>query len=118
MRRIYGWAAALCLMVTGMAQAAVWNPAADVIFTGGTIVTMGKVPVAEALAIKEGKIIGVGTSAEVLALRGPNTRVIDAAGKTLLPGLQDSHIHPVSLGRDTLLQADLINVRSSKALVK
>src|SRR5688572_30198407 len=83
-----------------VAHADVWNPTADTIITGN-VVTMGKGPRAEALAIKDGKIIGVGSSAEVLALRGPSTRMVDAAGKTILPGLQDSHIHPVSLGRDT-----------------
>jgi predicted amidohydrolase YtcJ len=118
MQRMFLRTAALCLAVAGVAQAAVWNPSADVIITGGSIVTMGKVPVAEALAIKDGKIIGVGTVSEVLALRGPETRVVDAAGKTIVPGLQDSHIHPVSLGRDTQLQADLINTRSTRDLVK
>jgi predicted amidohydrolase YtcJ len=98
--------------------AEVWSPAADTIITGASIVTMGKVPTAEALAIKDGKIIGVGSTQEVMQLSGAGTRVIDAKGKTILPGLQDSHIHPVSIGRDTLLQLDLINTRSTADLVK
>jgi hypothetical protein len=99
-------------------QAEVWNPSADTIIAGGSIVTMSEVPRAEALAIKDGKIIGIGTTVEVMQLRGSGTRVIDAKGKTIVPGLQDSHIHPVSLGRDTLLQADLINVRTPKEVAK
>jgi predicted amidohydrolase YtcJ len=119
MRRSYLLALALCgSLGVDRAGAEVWNPAADTIIAGGTVVTMGKVPVAEALAIKDGKIIGVGSAEEVLKLRGASTRVVDAKGKTILPGLQDSHIHPLSLGRDTLLQADLINVRSPKELSK
>jgi predicted amidohydrolase YtcJ len=50
----------------------------------------------EALAVTEGKISGVGSSDEVLRLRGPETTVIDAQGAMILPGLMDSHTHPAS----------------------
>lgn len=119
MRRGYFLTLALAsVFAAASVRADVWDPAADTILTGGTVVTMGKTASAAALAIKNGKIIGVGTAAEVLQLRGASTRVVDIQGKTVLPGLQDSHIHPVSLGRDTLLQADLINARNPKELVK
>jgi predicted amidohydrolase YtcJ len=105
-------------VASATATAAVWDPAADTIITDANIVTMGTVPTAQALAIKDGKIVGVGSVAEVAALRGPHTRMVSAKGKTILPGFQDSHIHPVSLGRDTQLQLDLINTRSTADLVK
>ena len=51
--------------------------------------------IAEAVAIEGDRIVAVGTNAEVVRLAGPNARWIDAAGKTLLPGLYDSHVHPL-----------------------
>ena len=55
-------------------------------------------PRAEAIAISAGRIAAVGASAEVLSLRGPATRVIDAKGATIVPGLQDAHGHFARLG--------------------
>lgn len=49
---------------------------------------------AEAVAVRAGKVVAVGTDTDVLKLVGPGTRVIDADGKTVLPGLYDSHTHP------------------------
>lgn len=96
-----------------------WNPYADVIFTGGEVVTVAKgFPLAKGLAIKDGKVIVVGTSEEALAYRGPNTKVIDATGKTIIPGLQDSHIHFLSLGYDLKHSADLTFARSAEDVVK
>jgi predicted amidohydrolase YtcJ len=69
---------------------------ADLIVHNGKVVTVdAKFTVTEALAVKGGKVVAVGPSADVLKLKGPETRVIDAAGKTVLPGLYDSHTHPV-----------------------
>jgi predicted amidohydrolase YtcJ len=51
--------------------------------------------IVEAVAIQGDRIIAVGTDAQIDALRGPATRVIDAGGKALLPGLYDSHVHPL-----------------------
>lgn len=51
--------------------------------------------IAQAVAIRGDRIVAVGTDAEVGALTGPKTRVIDAGGKTLMPGLYDSHVHPL-----------------------
>ena len=48
---------------------------------------------ADALAIANGRILAVGTKNQIEAYSGPATKVIDAAGKTLLPGLYDSHVH-------------------------
>ena len=69
---------------------------ADLIVHHGQVVTVdAKFTVAEAVAVTDGKIVAVGPDADILTLRGPKTRVIDAAGKTVLPGLYDSHTHPV-----------------------
>ena len=67
---------------------------AEMIVTGAKVLTMDPAqPRAEAVALAGGKIVAVGSVAEVLALRGPDTRVIEAAGRTLLPGFIESHMH-------------------------
>jgi predicted amidohydrolase YtcJ len=74
-------------------------PVADRIWSGGPILTMNDVAMrAEAIAEKGGRIIAVGTVAEVMKTRGRNTRLIDLGGRTLLPGFVDSHGHVVGGG--------------------
>lgn len=69
---------------------------ADAIFFGGSIITMADgMPQAEALALSGETIIAVGTREEVLRKKGPETRLIDLAGKTLMPGLVEPHSHPI-----------------------
>ena len=72
--------------------------AADTIYIGGDIVTLNDAqPTAEALAVKGGKILAVGARAEVeSAHKGDTTKVVDLAGKTLLPSFLDAHSHYVS----------------------
>ncbi|MCJ7832205.1 MAG: amidohydrolase, partial [Actinobacteria bacterium] len=53
---------------------------------------------AEAVAVTGGRIVAVGADADVMGLQGPSTSVLDLGGKMLLPGFQDSHIHPPSGG--------------------
>jgi predicted amidohydrolase YtcJ len=100
-------------------QSARWTPYADIIFTNGKIVTVDSAfSIAQALAIKDGKLIAVGSNADALAHRGPNTRVLDLAGKTIIPGLQDSHIHFLSLGEDATYEADLTYAKNAQDIVK
>jgi predicted amidohydrolase YtcJ len=68
---------------------------ADLILHNGKIVTVDRdFAIRQALAVKDGKLTRVGTDTDVLAARGPNTRVVDLGGKTVVPGLIDSHTHP------------------------
>jgi predicted amidohydrolase YtcJ len=53
----------------------------------------------QALAIRDGSIVAVGSDAEIRALRGGQTRVVDLAGKTVLPGFHDMHVHPQYAGQ-------------------
>jgi predicted amidohydrolase YtcJ len=72
---------------------------ADLIFVNGTVVTVdANDTVAEALAVRDGVIVAVGDRASVEGHAGPATRVVDLDGGTLLPGINDSHIHAISLG--------------------
>jgi predicted amidohydrolase YtcJ len=68
---------------------------ADTIYTGGDIVTINdSQPSAEALAVKDGKILAVGTRADIeKSYKGATTAVIDLGGKTLVPGFVDGHSH-------------------------
>jgi len=71
---------------------------ADTILHNAKIATNGVPSFVEALAISDGKIIATGTEEEILQLRGPVTRVIDGQGRTIIPGLNDSHMHPIRGG--------------------
>jgi predicted amidohydrolase YtcJ len=69
---------------------------ADLIVHNGKVLTVdAKFSTAEAAAVRGGKVVAVGKSADVLKLKGSKTRVIDAGGHTVMPGLYDSHTHPV-----------------------
>jgi hypothetical protein len=75
------------------------KPAADLIITHANIWTVDPShPRAQAVALLGGRIVAVGTDADVQAWRGPQTRVIDVDGKLLLPGFNDAHVHFVSGG--------------------
>src|SRR6202048_3971765 len=70
----------------------------DCVLHNARIATNGVPSFAEALAIKDGKISAVGTDDEILRQRGPATNVIDCGGRTVIPGLNDSHMHPIRGG--------------------
>lgn len=73
---------------------------ADAIYFGGPIVTVNDAqPAAEALAVKDGKILAVGTSADIeKAHKGATTKLVDLGGKTLAPGFVDGHAHFLGFG--------------------
>ncbi|WP_371424284.1 amidohydrolase [Tardiphaga sp.] len=68
--------------------------APQVVLTGGKILTLDdQSTIVQALAIRDGKILAVGSDAAIKPLAGPQTRVIDLAGKSVVPGLIDTHAH-------------------------
>src|SRR5262245_57858144 len=72
---------------------------ADVLFLHGNIYTASdQQPRAEAVAVKQGKILSVGSDADAQKFQGEKTKLIDLAGKTVLPGLTDSHCHLSGVG--------------------
>ncbi|TGD65593.1 amidohydrolase [Tabrizicola sp. WMC-M-20] len=74
---------------------------ADLIVTNARVLTMdASLPRAEAVAIAAGRILAVGTRADVEALAGPDTQVIDGKGRTVLPGFVESHLHLVLGGAE------------------
>lgn len=89
---------------------------AEMIVTNAKVLTMDKArPRAEAVALAGGKIVAVGTAAEVAAQAGPGARVIDAGGRTLLPGFVESHLHLV-LGGNELVQLQIGGLHGFAAL--
>lgn len=84
----------LVLLVVGCVAAAQDAPA-DLILHHGRVVTVDRrFAIHSAIAVRGGRIVRTGSDAQVLSLRGPQTRVEDLQGKTVLPGLIDSHTHP------------------------
>jgi predicted amidohydrolase YtcJ len=72
---------------------------ADLVLTNANVVTMNPTrPAARAVAIREGRIVAVGDDAEMSAWAGPATETRDLAGRTLIPGLFDSHNHMLRTG--------------------
>jgi predicted amidohydrolase YtcJ len=71
---------------------------AETIIHNAKIATNGVPSFVEAVAIGNGKIIGTGKNDEILRQRGPETKVIDGRGRTVIPGLNDSHMHPIRGG--------------------
>jgi len=73
---------------------------ADIVLENGRIITVdSQNNIYEAVAVKGDKIIKVGSTSAVHSMVGPNTRVIDLAGKVLTPGIIDAHFHLMSYGR-------------------
>lgn len=80
----------------------------DLILINADIRTMDVlVPRAEALAVTSGRVSALGTTADIRALAGKSTRVIDAGERLVLPGFQDTHIHLQDSGTDRALSANL-----------
>jgi len=68
-------------------------------------------PLAEALAVRDGRLVFVGSARGALALAGPRTQRLDAAGRTVIPGMVDAHAHLLGLGQ-ALRTVDLVGTRS------
>src|SRR5262249_38486972 len=95
-----------CLMIAGLHLAAALAFAAfslpvaaqspDTALVNGKIITLDeRSAIAEALAVRDGTIMAVGRSADIRDLAGPGTRIIDLGGRTVIPGLIDSHMHAI-----------------------
>jgi predicted amidohydrolase YtcJ len=101
-----------------LAVAAIAAPApasaqvADTVLVGGKIVTVDdRFTLAQALAIRDGRIVKVGATAEIEALKGPQTRVIELGGRTVIPGLIDNHAHWVRAAEHDELRFDGVTSR-------
>jgi predicted amidohydrolase YtcJ len=104
--------AALCAL-SSVATAHDPPEAADLALRNGAVYTVdGARSWAQAVAIRGGRIVYVGTDAGIASLVGARTRVVDLRGRMLLPGFQDVHIHPISGG----IQANSCDLSGAKAI--
>lgn len=77
---------------------------ADTVIQHGNVITMDPArPRAQALAVKFGRILAVGTDDDIGPLAGKSTRVINTSGQTVIPGLNDAHCHVLPAGRSHLM---------------
>ena len=122
----------------GDSPAAAPSPAADLLLTNARVYTLdwaepdaegnpafdapydadgGWHPDAAAVAVRDGHIVFVGTTAEAETFRGPDTEFMDLNGATVIPGLIESHVHLVQLG-EFLSQIDLVDVDTEEEAVR
>jgi predicted amidohydrolase YtcJ len=97
----------LCLAAPAVAQ----TP--DTILLNGKVVALeASAAIREALSIHDGRVTAVGTSAEIRKLAGPATRIIDLGGRTVIPGLIDSHLHAIRAALSFSTEVNWIGARS------
>src|SRR5262245_21979868 len=99
-------AAARALAIALAASTPALAQDADTILVNGKVVTLETPAIVEALAVRDGKILALGSSADIRKLAGGTTRVIDLGGRTVIPGLIDSHMHAI---RAALFYATEVN---------
>lgn len=86
---------------------------ADLILHRGLVTTLDRTnPTATAVAVKDGKFLAVGEDSEIIALAGPDTKVIDLKGRRVLPGLIDNHTHVVRGGLNYNMELRWDGIRS------
>jgi hypothetical protein len=101
----------LLLSIASVLPAAAQAP--DTVIVNGKIVTLdARSSVQEALAIRDGKIAALGRSSDVRKLAGPATRIVDLGGRTVIPGMIDSHLHAVRAALSFTSEVNWIGARS------
>ena len=105
-------------MLTTLAPANASSLAPDLVIVNASIHTMDEArPIAQAVAIIGNRIAALGSTAEIRALAGKETLVIDAAGKTVFPGFNDAHVHFL-MGGFSLANVDLRDASSTEELAR
>lgn len=90
----FPWWVACCISFVAATTASAAEPA-DFILRNAKIATVdADFSFAQAIAVRGDKVLAVGSDADIAKLAGPNTRVVDAKGRLVIPGLMDSHTHP------------------------
>ncbi len=109
----------LIWLITACGSTQTVENSADLIIKNAKVATLNaNDDFAQAVAVKDGKILAVGTSASMAAYEGENTRVLDANGRTLIPGLNDSHTHVIRGGINYNLELRWDGVTSLKEAMR
>ena len=104
---------ALFAIVALAAASPAWSQNADTILVNGKILTVdSQFSTREAIAIRDGKITAVGSNSDVRKQAGPQTRVIDLQGRTVIPGFIDSHIHAIRAGQTFTTEVNWVGATS------
>ncbi|MCS3500340.1 hypothetical protein M2189_000708 [Bradyrhizobium japonicum] len=103
----------LAILVISCWATSAYAQKADLIVTNAKIVTLDPAStIAQALAVRDGKIVAVGGNDAMEGLIGPATRRVDAGGRTIIPGLIDSHIHAVRAGLTYATEVNWIGAKT------
>jgi len=106
-RFLAAWLALIVLTSGAAAQDA------DIVLVNGKIVTVDdRFSIAQAMAIRGQRIVAVGTDGNVEKMKGPNTRIMDLAGRTVIPGLIDNHAHWIRAAEHDELRFDGVTSRA------
>ncbi len=90
---------------------------ADDIYNNARIYTLDEgLPWAEAIAVRDGEILAVGSNAEISAMAGPDTNLTDLGGRMMMPGIHDTHAHPVDAGITELYECSFRTTNLDEAL--
>src|SRR5580765_4044358 len=111
---------ALCVLIimAALEANALPKPSATLIVTNAAVYTVDKQhPKAEAVAVTGDRIVAVGSRGDIDLWRGPQTKVIDAGGKLLLPGFNDAHVHFIQGGAQ-LEQVQLTDAATPEEFAK
>ncbi len=110
----------LLVFACGLFAAAAGAQTADTVLVNGKIVTVdARSSTQEAIAIRDGRILSLGSSAAVRRLVGARTRVVDLQGRTVIPGLIDSHLHAIRAAQTFATEVNWIGAGSlSEALAR
>lgn len=110
--------ALFCLTVVFLFTACAEKPLADTIFYNGTVYTADQdSSVVEAFAIRDNKIIARGTDEEMMQWKSDKTEMVDLEGKTVIPGLIESHAHIMGVGTN-LMELDLLDTQSYDEVIE
>jgi predicted amidohydrolase YtcJ len=103
------------VMLIGFASAQDTSKPVDSIFVNGDIYTQAKPARAQAMAVREGRIVAVGSNEDVQKLKGNQTKVVDLGGHFVMPGFNDAHVHLANGGFEKL-NVNLVGTKSLKEM--
>jgi predicted amidohydrolase YtcJ len=113
-RELLGYgASALSMAALGLPPLAAADQPADLVLRGGRVITVDAAwRIAEAIAVRDGRFAAIGTNAGIAGFVGPTTQVVELNGRTVVPGLIDTHLHQIL----TALNAPAVQLLSARSI--
>ncbi len=97
----------------GAAPTQAQTPAADMVLSNGKVITLdGTSSIDQAIAIRDGRVLAIGSDEDIRRLAGARTNIIDLGGRIVVPGLMDSHIHALRAGLTYAVELSWIGMPS------